>query len=135
VVLAHKVEDRLIWRWSASGAYSTFSAYVTMFVGQTQILGAKELWKVNAPEQVSFFLLVSDAWQELDFEGMPRCHGIRDDALCDQEGESMDHLLATCLYAREVWFKDLQCCGWQGLTVLHHASFIERWLVAAHAKA
>jgi hypothetical protein len=34
VALAPGVEDRLVWRWCALGAYWASSAYNTMFIGQ-----------------------------------------------------------------------------------------------------
>jgi hypothetical protein len=56
VVLRQGVEDTLLWRWSALGKYSASSAYNAMFLGQTQVLGAKELWKVKAPNKCRFFV-------------------------------------------------------------------------------
>jgi hypothetical protein len=43
--LVPKSKDRLIWRWCASGQYSTNSTYQAMFLGQSAMLGAKELPK------------------------------------------------------------------------------------------
>lgn len=56
VVLRQGVEDTLLWRWSPLGKYSASSAYNAMFLGQTQVLGAKELWKVKAPNKCRFFV-------------------------------------------------------------------------------
>jgi hypothetical protein len=49
VVLTLRSPDRVTWRWSASGQYSTHSAYHVMFLSQCSMLGAKELWRVKAP--------------------------------------------------------------------------------------
>lgn len=41
-------------------------------------------------------------------------HGLQDDdlcALCDQASETTDHLLLSCVYSREVWFRILTRCG------------------------
>jgi hypothetical protein len=43
ILLAPWVTDRFIWRWSASGAVSSASAYNVLFTGQTTLFGAKEL--------------------------------------------------------------------------------------------
>jgi hypothetical protein len=125
------VDDRFIWCWSASSSYSVPSAYGAMLVGQTQILGARELWKVKALNMCCFFL-----WLVLHGKNWTsECawhHDLRDDeccALCDQEAETMDHLLVACPYAREIWFKALRCCGWKGLATMHHISFTDWWLL------
>jgi hypothetical protein len=34
VKLNSDTEDRLVWRWTASGQYSSSSAYAAMFLGQ-----------------------------------------------------------------------------------------------------
>jgi hypothetical protein len=56
VVLTPGTEDRLVWRWSESGRYSASSAYNVMFLGQSQLLGTKELWKTKAPNKCCFFV-------------------------------------------------------------------------------
>jgi hypothetical protein len=45
---------------------------------------------------------------------------LRDDVacmLCAQDPETIDHLLAQCVFAREVWFKVFRRCGWQNLVL------------------
>jgi hypothetical protein len=49
-------EDHLLWRWTASGKYSASLAYNAMFLGQTKVLGARELWKVSAPNKCHLFI-------------------------------------------------------------------------------
>jgi hypothetical protein len=130
VVLSKGVDDRLIWRWSAFGSYSTSSAYVTMFIGHTQILGAKETWKVKAPNKCRFFLWLVLHGRNWTSEHAWR-HSLHDNSrctLCDQEAETMEHLLVACPYVRQVWFKALRHCGWQGLAPLQQDSFVD-WLL------
>jgi hypothetical protein len=43
--------------------------------------------------------------------------------------ESVYHLLLACVYSREVWFKVLRRCGWQGLAPSMDDCLIEWWLV------
>jgi hypothetical protein len=130
VALRQGVEDKLLWHWSASGRYLASSACNVMFLGQTQVLGAKELWEVKAPNKCRFFV-----WLALH-----KCHwmserlwrqALRDDALCafcNQKEETIGHLLVGCSYAREVWFKILSRCGWQDTMPENGASFITWWL-------
>jgi hypothetical protein len=132
VVLDQGIEDRLVWRWCASGSYSASSTYAVMFAGQTQILGAKELSKVKAPNRCRFFLWLMLHGRNWTLECACH-HGLRDGTLYDQEAETMDQLLITCPYAREVWFKAMRRCGWQGLAPA--APCLLCRLVAAHAEA
>jgi hypothetical protein len=98
-----------------SGLYSSSSAYLAMFVGQSSILGAKELWKTKAPGKCRFFfwsVLHGRSWTA----GMLLRHGLRDNdlcALCSQGPETLDHLLAGCMFSREFWFEFLRQFSWQ----------------------
>jgi hypothetical protein len=94
VSLSQGVADMLIWKWTTSGQYSSSSAYAAMFLSQPALLGAKELWKVKAPNEFMFFLWL--AMQDL----------------CDQLAEMIDHLLLGCVFNRELWFRGLHSRGW-----------------------
>lgn len=82
------------------------SAYRTLFMGCTEILGAHQLWKVQAPGRCRFFswlVLHGCCWTS------NRLHrrGLRDRdecALCAQKVETLDHLLTGCVHSRETWF-------------------------------
>jgi hypothetical protein len=49
------MSDHFVWKWCSSGTYSTASAYRALFLGQASILGAKELWRIKAPNNIRFF--------------------------------------------------------------------------------
>jgi hypothetical protein len=95
VELTLGIRDQLEWKWSASGQYSMQSAYNAMFMGQTLLLGAKELWKVKDPKKCLFFgwlVLHKRCWMV----ERCHCHGLKDSdrcALCSKEAETIDHLL------------------------------------------
>ncbi|OEL31369.1 hypothetical protein BAE44_0007612, partial [Dichanthelium oligosanthes] len=55
VASALQDHDRIVWKWCPSGQYSCSSAYQALFLGQSALLGAKELWKVKAPNEFRFF--------------------------------------------------------------------------------
>lgn len=97
--------DTFTWRPTADRSYSAASAYGAMFLGSSPVLGAKQIWKTPAPPKVRFFF-----W--LTMHG--RCwtgdrrfrHGLQpsnDCIMCDQEPETMDHILIGCSFSREVW--------------------------------
>jgi hypothetical protein len=44
------------WKWSSNGQYSAASTYRAFFLGLTEQLGAKQLWKIKAPNKCRFFL-------------------------------------------------------------------------------
>jgi hypothetical protein len=106
-------------------------AYNTMFYGQSELQGARYLWKLKAPEFKFFFWLAMQGrcWTS---ERLHR-HGLASDAscaLCSQAEESTDHLLLGCIFTREVWTQLLQPLGW------HHVipaadSVLGNWWVDA----
>jgi hypothetical protein len=56
IQLAPERPDVVTWQWEVSGLYSCRSSYKGLCSGQNSILGAKELWKVRAPQKCIFFL-------------------------------------------------------------------------------
>lgn len=107
--------DRTIWRWTPDGKYSSKSAYSMLHTGSTVLQGHELIWKTWAPLRVKIFLWL--AFQRRHWTGdRRRRHGLdaRDTCfLCDQEEESIDHILATCSFTRELWHLILQAIGRQ----------------------
>jgi len=97
--------DVLSWHLTESGNYSAASAYGAMFLGSSPVRGAAQLWKTAAPPRVRFFYWL--ALQDRCWTGERRHrHGLQPtDACitCDQEPETIDHILLGCAYSREVW--------------------------------
>lgn len=102
--------DKVIWRWTASGQFSTASAYRSMFLGQYHILGAKELTRTRAPPRAKFFMwlaLLGRCWTN----DRRRRHRLQNDgscSFCSQAPKTTDHLLVSCPFSREIWFKILR---------------------------
>ncbi|GJN01931.1 hypothetical protein PR202_ga19236 [Eleusine coracana subsp. coracana] len=105
VTLRHEQEDRILWRWTSSGNYSSKSAYNAYFTGSTRFAGAKLIWKAWAPPKTKLFMYLATHGRTWTSERrFP--HGLQDSAtcaLCDQEPETIEHLLLHCSVAREVW--------------------------------
>lgn len=60
-------------------------------------------------------------------------HGLQQNAecaLCDQDDESTDHLLASCVFVREVWYRLLAKVGFQHLCPGNDSSLVDWWLQA-----
>lgn len=125
VVLVPGTPDIFAWRLTADKQYSASSTYGAMFVGCSTPLGARQLWKTSAPQRVKFFF-----W--LAMHG--RCwtahrrwrHGLQDDALlcifCNQQEETIDHIILGCVFSREVWARCLQ------IYRLDSTSFMQWWI-------
>jgi hypothetical protein len=123
------VPDVHVWKFSTSGQYSTKSAYDAMFEGATKFSAADRIWKSWAPGKCKFFL-----W----FAAHDRCwtadrlarRGLDHPAscpLCDQTQESINHLLISCVFARQFWFNLLQHVGLQDLSPQPDESSFDSW--------
>jgi hypothetical protein len=110
--------DRFCWKWTTSSQYSASSVmYRVFFIGQTGVLGAKELQKTIAPPICKFFVwlaLLGRCWtsESLQHHSLPNSGAC---TLYSQSDEVLSHLLLTCVYSREVWTCCLQACDLQHL--------------------
>ena len=112
------MEDKHIWRFSANGQYSAKTAYEGFFLGATVFRPWEKIWKTWAPAKCSFFMWLvahNKCWtaDRLAKRGLPhpdRC------PMCDQESETINHLLIGCSFARELWHLFLSQVGLQALS-------------------
>jgi len=99
-------DDQHIWRFDASGTYSAKSTYQAFFYGSVTFEPWQHLWKTWAPERCKFFIwlaIKNRCWtaDQLAHRGLShleRC------PLCDQEEETIQHLLTNCVFSRQIWF-------------------------------
>jgi hypothetical protein len=129
-VLQPEREDKHIWRLSSNGQYSAKSAYEGFFLGATPFAPWELIWKTWAPPKCRFFMWLvahNKCWtaDRLARRGLPRpgcC------PLCDQEEETINHLLVACVFAREFWFHLLRQVGLQALSPQPgENSFLDWW--------
>jgi hypothetical protein len=98
-------------------------------LGQSSLLGAKELWKTKAPNKCRFFVwlvLHARCWTA----DLLHRHGLQSDATCalySQCTEGINHLLVGCVFSREIWFKILRRCGWQQISPAPGDGMAEWW--------
>jgi hypothetical protein len=95
VELQPGIRDRHLWKFSASGEYTTSSAYKALFLGSVQFEPAERVWKSWAPGKCKFFIWLVEhnrCWtaDRLIKRGLDRPEQC---PLCDQEAETMNHLL------------------------------------------
>lgn len=113
VQLRPDVTDAVRWAWETSGDYSVRSAYASKFIGQEHDLRASFIWRSRAPLRCRFFnwlILNNQVWtsDRLARRGLPHqvvC------PLCDQDQETVDHLMLSCVFSRSVWFEALSAQG------------------------
>jgi hypothetical protein len=125
-----EIADRFIWKLSPNQQYSAACAYRAFFHGQCAISGAKELSKMIVPARCKFFIwlaLLDRCWtsdhrqhHNLDSNGL--C------AFCDQATETISHLLLSCAYSKEVWFRVLRRPGFHYLALASDQLFVDWWV-------
>jgi hypothetical protein len=97
--------DSILWKWTASGSYTTKSAYAVQFQGTFCSFNAQAIWKAYAEGKHRIFvwllaqskILMADRLLQRHWPCNPMC------VLCDQVQESAVHLCLQCVFAREVW--------------------------------
>jgi hypothetical protein len=101
-----------------------------LFPGSVQFEPYERIWKSWAPPKCRFFMWLTalkkcwtaDRLQKRGLDHPERC------PLCDQEGETIDHLLVVCVFSRECWFLILRQFGLQILAPQPTArSFMAWW--------
>jgi hypothetical protein len=130
VTLQQDQLDRHVWRLSMSGKYSTKSAYEASFQGSISFEAYDHIWKSWAPPKCAFFLWLvahnrcwtADKIQHRNLPHLDCC------LLCDQEKESIGHLLVRCVFARQFWYYLLRRVGLAALAPYPaELSFMEWW--------
>ena len=97
--------DRLEWCWERDGVYSTKSAYKAFFGAMTIDPMSEQIWKSRAPLTLKFFAWLvakNRCWTADRLRRRGLQHPLRC-PLCDQGDETIEHLLISCVVAREVW--------------------------------
>jgi hypothetical protein len=99
VMLQPGVPDVHLWRLSASGQFSTKSAYAAMFQGATSFDPMERVWRTWAPNKCRFFIWLvehnrcwtADKLAKRGTDHPEQC------PLCEQQDETINHLLTSCV--------------------------------------
>jgi hypothetical protein len=133
VQLAPGVPDQHIWTPSLSGKYSTKSEYDRFFTGDVGFEPVGRIWNTWALPKCKFFLWLAAINRCWTADRLARhCLDHPDKCpLCDQEDETVRHILVSCVFAREVWVQILSLVGLQHLSPsLGEGIFQEWWRLA-----
>jgi hypothetical protein len=125
-----EVPDQHRWRHAASGVLSSQSCYQILFTGSATFEPWKRLWKSWAPPKCKFFLwlaMMNTCWtaDRLEKRGLP--HPVTC-PLCDQQQETIQHLLNTCIFTRQFWNNIISPFGLGHFTPsIDEPSFADWW--------
>jgi hypothetical protein len=105
VQLSPEANDSITWSWEKDGNFSTRSAYAARFWGREVVPTAQFTWGSRAPLRCRFFIWVAlqnrcwtaDRLARRGLDHPEQC------PFCDQEEETINHLLLDCVFASEVW--------------------------------
>jgi hypothetical protein len=105
IILHPEIPDRYIWKLTNDGSYSSKSAYAAFFLGSIKFGSWRRIWKTWAPPRCKFFIWLvfhNRVWtaDRLAKRNLPHPESC---PLCDQEDETINHLLVGCVFARQVW--------------------------------
>lgn len=110
--LQQEVPDQHCWRFTRCGLYSCKS-YEAFFIGVIRFAPWKRIWKTWAPLRCKLFIWLAinnRCWtaDRLAKRGLPHPAAC---PLCDQVEESIQHILVSCVFSRQVWSHILQRLG------------------------
>ena len=106
-VQLHNEPDKIIWRWTNDGVYTSKSAYSVQFLGSYSHFNGDTIQKAKSEGKHKFFawllvqckILTADKLIARQWPCNPIC------ALCNQQQETTAHLILQCTFARLVWQK------------------------------
>lgn len=123
-------QDIHVWTPSASGQFSTKTAYERYFTGGVKFEPYRRLWKTWAPLKVKLFLWLA-IWNRVWTADRLARRGMQHPEhciLCDQESKDINHLFVSCSFSRQVWFGALRPIGLERLVPSpNERKFIHWW--------
>ncbi|XP_073367720.1 uncharacterized protein [Aegilops tauschii subsp. strangulata] len=110
--------DQLKWSWEKDGKFSARSSYAANFAALQCSPTATYTWASRTPLRCRFFAwlaLRGRVWtsDRLARRGLPHQDTC---PFCDQNDETINHLMTQCVFVKEVWTKVGQAVGMTGMT-------------------
>jgi exonuclease III len=102
--------DQFSWPADVSGVYTAKSVYARLCAGLIRSETSGCIWRSWAPLKCKIFAWLTVQYRLWTSDRRAR-HGLQDEPsscyTCMQDEDNVDHILARCPYAREVWHR---CC-------------------------
>ena len=98
-------EDKLVWRLTKDGNFSTSSAYELFFVSNIRFPCAGPIWKSKAPTRCKFFMWIAVHQRCLTADNLQKRGWPHSDTcqLCQAAPETCTHLFVQCSFSSRVW--------------------------------
>lgn len=98
-------DDKIVWKWTTNGQYTSKSAYRTQFLGSYRRFCTNNIWKAKTEKKCKLFawiliqnkILTADNLQSRGWPHNDAC------ALCHGPLETCYHLCLACPFAEAVW--------------------------------
>ena len=111
--------------WEKHGKYSARSAYAARFMGREVSTRTAFTWKPKAPLRCRFLAWLAICWtsDRLASRRLPHQDSC---PMCNQQDETIQHLMLGCVFAKHVWFAMGQMTGRVELEHRQHEA-LEQW--------
>lgn len=98
-------KDRIRWRWTPNGIYTTASAYQVQFCGSYLDFRASTLWQAQTEPKCRFFAWLATHDRVQTAENLARKNWPRNPtcSLCYCQPETTKHLLTKCNFTEASW--------------------------------
>jgi hypothetical protein len=128
------VDDAHKWRLDSGGQYSSKSAYDNLHLGATLFLPCERIWKSWAPPNCKMFMWLVAHKRCWTADRLARCGLALPEKclLCDQEDETIDHLLVAWVFARQFWYLVLRQVGLHSLAPEPNDLIFYEWWEKLH---
>jgi hypothetical protein len=129
VILRQDVPDHYKWKLTQHGTCSSKSAYEAFFLGSIKFGPWRRIRKTWAPPRCKLFIWLFFRSRVWTADCLARRNFPHPDAcpFCDQEEETINHLLIRCVFAREVWTLVVQNLGLPHLAPQPATICFSRW--------
>jgi hypothetical protein len=121
--------DHHFWKFTSSRQYTNKSAYNAFFLLYVIFAPWKKTLKTWAHLQCKFFIWLAIKNRVWTADRLLK-HWLPHPSvclLCDQEDESTQHILVSCVFSRETWTKILSFVGLQAATPQTERFFAHWW--------